>query len=271
MASRDIVRALQDLTDLDWNERATSSGTAGTYLKARTGTGSRLLYYKLPRYNGVVIDGYECVNELVASRLMDALGVNHLAYRLIHAKALIDGIEYETWLNSSRNFRKVGERKLSLGAFFDLYKNPGESPFELCRRFGWQEDIARMMLVDYLMANRDRHASNIEVLAAPDGSFRIAPVFDTGFSLLAPLAADLERIEAFDPLADVATTNFVGSRSLEENLRTVAPVEGIQDLDEVRIAELFDGLEGILPDAVLSKMREIIQRRWERYEEIRVD
>ena len=271
MASRDIVRALQDLTDLDWNERASSSGTAGTYLKACTGSGSRLLYYKLPRYNGVVIDGYECVNELVASRLMDALGVNHLAYRLIHAKVLIDGIEYETWLNSSRNFRKVGERKLSLGAFFDLYKNSGESPFELCRRFGWQEDLARMMLVDYLVANRDRHASNIEVLAAPDGSFRIAPVFDTGFSLLAPLAADLERIAVFDPLADVATTNFVGSRSLEENLRTIAPVEGIQDLDEVRIAELFDGLEGILPDAVLSKMREIIQRRWERYEEIRAD
>ena len=127
------------------------------------------------------------------------------------------------------------------------------------------------MLVDYLVANRDRHASNIEVLAAPDGSFRIAPVFDTGFSLLAPLAANLERIAAFDPLADVATTNFVGSRSLEENLRTIAPVEGIQDLDEVRIAELFDGLEGILSDAVLSKMREIIQRRWERYEEIRAD
>ena len=86
MASRDIVRAIQDLTGLDWNERASSSGTAGTYLKARTGSGSRLIYYKLPRYNGVVIDGYECVNELLASRLMDALGIEHLAYRLIHAK-----------------------------------------------------------------------------------------------------------------------------------------------------------------------------------------
>ena len=112
MASRDIVRAIQDLTGLDWNERASSSGTAGTYLKARTGSGSRLIYYKLPRYNGVVIDGYECVNELLASRLMDALGIEHLAYRLIHAKVLIDGAEYETWLYSSRKFRKVGERKL---------------------------------------------------------------------------------------------------------------------------------------------------------------
>ena len=165
----------------------------------------------------------------------------------------------------------MGERKLSLGAFFDLYKNPGESPMELCRRFGWQEDIARMMLVDYLMANRDRHASNIEVLAAPDGSFRIAPIFDTGFSLLAPLAGDLERIAAFDPLADVATTNFLGSHSLEENLKAVVLVEGVEDLDEARIAELFDGLEGILPSAALLKMREIIQRRWARYEEIRAD
>ena len=271
MASRDIVRSLQDLTNLDWNERVSSSGTAGTYLKARTGSGSRLIYYKLPCYNGVVIDGYEWVNELLASRLMDALGVNHLAYRLIHAKVLIDGVGYETWLNSSRNFRKVGERKLSLGAFFDLYKNPGESPIELCRRFGWQEDIARMMLVDYLMANRDRHASNIEVLAAPDGSFRIAPVFDTGLSLLAPLAGDLERIAAFDPLADGAPTNFLGSRSLEENLKTVVPVEGVEDLDEARITELFVGLEGMLPGVALLKMREIIQRRWARYEEIRAD
>ena len=51
-----------------------SSGIAGMYLKARTGSGSKLFYYKLPRYNGVVIDGYECVNELMASRLMDVLG-----------------------------------------------------------------------------------------------------------------------------------------------------------------------------------------------------
>lgn len=51
-----------------------SSGIAGMYLKARTGSGSKLFYYKLPRYNGMVIDGYECVNELMASRLMDVLG-----------------------------------------------------------------------------------------------------------------------------------------------------------------------------------------------------
>ena len=51
-----------------------SSGIAGMYLKARTGSGSKLFYYKLPRYNGVVIDGYECVNVLMASRLMDVLG-----------------------------------------------------------------------------------------------------------------------------------------------------------------------------------------------------
>lgn len=59
-----------------------SSGIAGMYLKARTGSGSKLFYYKLPRYNGVVIDGYECVNELVASRLMDVLGALRALPRL---------------------------------------------------------------------------------------------------------------------------------------------------------------------------------------------
>ena len=47
MRSYDIVQKEQDLTALEWGERVNSSGTAGTYLKARTGQGARAIYYKL--------------------------------------------------------------------------------------------------------------------------------------------------------------------------------------------------------------------------------
>lgn len=269
MAQRDLVRKLQDLTSLSWNERASSSGTAGTYLKARTGKGSRMLYYKLSRYNGVRIDGHECANELIASRLMEILGIEHLPYRLVHARVRIAGEEHETWLNTSRNFRKPGERKLGLGTYFELYRNDGETPLEFCERSGWERHIHRMMVVDYLLANRDRHASNVEVLVSRDGSCRLAPIFDSGLSLLAPFAENEERALAFDPLAPVATTNFVGSSSLEENLELATQVPGIGTLCEDDRPTLLSGLEDVLPQTYLDKIWDIIWKRWQRYADLR--
>ena len=179
MRSYDIVQKEQDLTALEWSERVNSTGTAGTYLKARVGQGARAIYYKLPRYNGIEFDGHECINELVAARLMRLLEIEHLEYRLIHACVVVDGREREVWLNSSKNFRKPRERKLSLSAYVSLYGEQGASPYEVCRAHGWEEQIKQMMLVDYLIANRDRHGSNIEVILSADGSARLAPFSTT--------------------------------------------------------------------------------------------
>lgn len=261
----DVVRTLQDYRAIKWSERASSSGTAGTYLKARVGERTRARYLKLSRYTGVEIDGSECVNEIVASRLMRLLGVEHLEYRLIHALVSVDGAEFETWLNSSKNFRRRGEQKIGLGTYFGLYRREDEDPFAFCVRLGWEERIAQMMLVDYLIANRDRHASNIEVIIVPTGETRLAPVFDNGMSLLAPYGADLERIAAFDPLADVATTNFVGARSLEENVRA-HPWRPARPLCETDRAYLLAGLEAAAPAVLLDKIWEIIWKRWCWYE-----
>ena len=265
----DIVRKLQDLRSLTWSERASSSGTAGTYLKARTGTGGRTTYYKLSRFNGLRIDGHECANELIASRLMETLGIEHLSYRLIHATVLIDGTEHETWLNASRNFRVAGERKLGLGAYYELYRRGKETPYEFCLRMGWENKVKQTMLVDYLMANRDRHSSNIEVLVGKDGNARLAPVFDTGMSLVAPLADDEQRVAAFDPMASVGTTNFVGSHSLEKNLELAANVRGIGDLTQGDVRRLLVGLEDVLSETHHKRIEDIIWRRWRHFEDIR--
>lgn len=265
MRSYDIVRTEQDLTNLTWSERANSSGTAGTYLKARTGDGTRALFYKLPRFNGVEFDGHECINELIASRLMTLLDIEHLNYRLIHARITLDGNGYSVWLNSSKNFRRKRERKLGLGTFVDLYGKQGESSYELCRRFGWEAQIKRMQLVDYLIANRDRHASNVEVVIGADGHPRLAPIFDNGLSFVAPLAGDDEAIAAFDPLKRVATMNYIGSRSLEENIQSAAPVEGIIPLSADAREHLLAGLQDVASPVLLDKIWEIIWARWNWY------
>lgn len=53
---------------------------------------------------------------------------------------------------------------MAFDLFYDLEKQGNESPLEFAGRFGWEQYIYRMILVDYLVANRDRHGSNIEVL-----------------------------------------------------------------------------------------------------------
>lgn len=268
MRCYDVVKKLQDRRDITWSERANSSGTAGTYLKARTGTGARAQYLKLPRYNGVRFDGSECINEVIASRLMRLLGIEHVDFRLIHALVKVDGMEHEVWLNASKNFRASGERKMALGTYYELHRQEGETPWAFCERSGWSKRIAQMMLVDFLIANRDRHGSNIEVIAGRNGDVRLAPIFDSGLSLLAPYGEDEERIAAFEPLCDVMTTNFLVERSLEANVRRVAPVAVARPLNHGDRDVLLAGLEDAASPVLLDAIWNVIWSRWRWYEEV---
>lgn len=268
---RDVTKTLQDLRHLDWTERATTSGTAGCFLKARETVGAGTWYYKLSCYDSYRgIYGHECVNEIVASRLMGILGVEHLKYRLVHGLVSIDGVQHETWLSRSKSFRQPGERKMALDTFYDLHKEAGESPLEFCERLGWGPAVQRIMLVDYLIANRDRHGANIEVLQDQQGSRRLAPVFDSGLSLVFSCYGDEDRVRAFDPLDDVQANNFLGTRSLEENVqRFVDPSLRIGALEERHQAVLLRSLEDVLPGAHREKIWQTIWKRWQRFEDIR--
>ncbi|WP_139651725.1 type II toxin-antitoxin system HipA family toxin [Raoultibacter phocaeensis] len=264
----DVTKKLQDLRHLDWTERGATSGTAGSFLKAREVSGGGTWYYKLSCYDSYRgVYGHECVNEVVASRLMGILGIDHVAYRLVHASVSVDGCEFETWLNRSRSFRKPKEQKLALDTFFDLYKLPGESPLDLCERFGWLEQVQKIMLVDYLIANRDRHGANIEVLRNVNGGFRLAPVFDSGLSFVFSCYDDEARAGAFDPLKDVNANNYLGTRSLEENVRRFVthPIR-VHPIEYRHRNELFGGLDGVLSAAHFEKMWEIVWERWCIYE-----
>ena len=67
--------------------------------------------------------------------------------------------------------------------FYQLERNDGESPLEFCVRQGWGESIYQMLVVDYLILNRDRHGANIEVLRdTKRKTLRLAPIFDHGLS-----------------------------------------------------------------------------------------
>ena len=267
---KDVILEKQDLSYLSWTRIRNSSGTAGSFLKSYSDLGETKTYYKLSHYDAYKgILGHECVNELIADRLLTILGVEHLHYQLIHADVLIDEQRYETYLCASTDFKKRGEGKIALDAFYQLERNEGERPLDFCIRNGWSEYIWKMLVVDFLILNRDRHGANIEVLRnSKEKTIRLAPLFDHGISLLFNCRND-DDIRAVDVMEDRLVQCFVGSNSAMENLRLI-PAGKCPRLNPLRASSremLFADLEGVLSQAHLDQIWEMLWRRWSAYED----
>lgn len=266
-----LVKELQDLSYLSWAKIRNSSGTAGSFLKAYSDFGPRKLYYKLSNYNAAEgIVGHESVNEIIVDRLLTILGVPHLEYSLIHASVVIDDKTCETYACMSEDFKENGESKIALDAYYQAERKTGESLLEFCIRNGWEEYIYQMLVVDYLILNRDRHGANIEVLRNKrKKTLRLAPLFDHGLSLVFSCMKP-EALEQADVLSDVRVQCCVGSNSAFENLslipRDKRPV--FNPLHESDETVLMEGLEEVLPEAWRKKIWEMIWKRWQVYEGI---
>lgn len=270
MRYADLTKTEQDLTDLSWHMSAATPDTSGSFPKATRGSGSATVYYKASCYdacNGIF--GHDCVNELIAARLMDVLGVPHVRYSLVHARIELGGKEFSTWVNASKSYRHSNEAKQSFSQFFAQYATPSETPLQLYERLGWGTQARQMLLVDYLIINQDRHGANVEVLTLPDGSRRLAPVFDCGNSFVFSCYDVEDAIRSFDPLVDAIGVNFIGSKRLSSNLDIIPAPNGFVDtlLPEHR-ETIFRGLSDILPDYHLNKIWDIVWQRWCTYAHI---
>lgn len=270
---QDIICELQDMKHLDWAARKMSPGTPGCFLKAYEEERGRRLYYKLSNYDSYRgVFGHECVNELIVSRVMDVLGIPHVAYKLIHAQIIIDGKEQETWISVSENSRMRNEEKMAYDLYYDLQKEGNESPLEFAIRNGWGLYMYQMFCIDYLIANRDRHGSNLEVLRNDeDDSVRMAPLFDQGVSLLFSTYGDEKLLENADVMKDFPVNNYIGAKSLEYNLSLIPDGYDLK-INKLRKTDkkyIFYGLEKVLSEKHIDKIWEMIWNRWCYFEQVR--
>ncbi len=266
---KQVILEKQDLRWLSWTKIRNSSGTAGSFLKAYSDLGGKRVYYKLSNYDSVDgITGHECINEIIVDRLLTILGIEHLSYQLIYADILIDDIPYTTWLCASDDFKKYGESKLALDDYYQVERLPQEKPLDFCIRKGWKEYIYQMLIVDYLILNRDRHGANIEVLRnSKNKTIRLAPLFDHGLSLLFS-CHNLDEIDKVDVLEDKPVQCFVGSKSALENLKLIDEYPKLNPLHEDDKKILFEDLDSALDKRWLDKIWEMIWQRWCIYEDI---
>lgn len=267
----DLIKEIQDLKYLNWADVKLSPGTSGSFLKAYEEVKGERFYYKLSNYDSYRgVFGHESVNELIASRLLDILDVRHLQYQLIHAIIQIDGQAIETYINKSANFRKSNERKIAFDTYYDLHRKQNENPLDFAIRMGWEEYIYRMMMFDYLICNRDRHGANIELLVDEKDNVRPAPLFDHGVSLLFSCYDSQNSIQRFDVMEDRVVQNFIGSKSLEYNLQLLPKNKNVfkRELREKDKEKLLKDLDGILSAEHLTRIWDMIWKRWNRYVQV---
>ena len=265
-----IIHELQDMKYLEWSLIRASSGTAGSFLKASDDLEKPKKYYKLSNYdtvNGIV--GHESVNEIIVDRLLNILNIEHLHYDLIHAEIELRGRKEETYLCASEDFKKPGENKIALDAYYEAECHEEENPLEFCIRNGWDQYIYEMLVIDFLILNRDRHGANIEVLRnSKKKTLRLAPVFDHGLSLLFNCNSEA-AVKNFDVMADKSVQCFVGSNSVQQNLNLI-PHEKLPCLSPLKLShktEILDGLDNIIPDYLREKIWDMIWQRWLYYED----
>lgn len=265
-----IILEKQDLTYLKWSHIRSSSGTAGTFLKATSTLGEAKTYYKLSNFDPVKgVIGHECINEIIVDRLLTILGIEHLEYELINADIEIEGNLYNTYLCASKDFKNPGESKVALDDYYRINAEHGESHYEFCKRMGWQKYIDTMLVIDYLILNRDRHGANIEILRDSRAhTLRPAPLFDHGVSLLYPCKSD-EEADNFDILADKPCNNFIGSFSCRENLELIGKNKPINHkFTKADKTALFADLENILSPVYIEKIWKMITERYKTYEKL---
>lgn len=264
-----LIKEKQDLTYLSWSVYRTSSGTAGSFLKAYSELGGKKLYYKLSNFDkaqGVI--GHECVNELIVDRLLTVLGVPHLSYQLIRADVVVDGKKHDVYLCVSEDFKGKRESKIALDAYKEKEAQPGESALDFCIRMGWEAYIYQMLVVDYLILNRDRHGANIEVLRnSGKKTIHLAPLFDHGLSLLCRCMND-NQVEAFDVMEDKRCNNYIGSQSTWDNLKLIPALKMpvLNPLSENDREIVMEGLDDVISPILQNKIWDMIWKRWSAYE-----
>ena len=270
--STKLIHKKQDLTYLTWSLIRSSSGTAGSFLKATDDLQKPKIYYKLSNYdviNGVV--GHECVNELIVDRLLNILGVEHLHYDLLHADINVNGKIVDTYICASEDFKRNGENKMALDALYQAERLEGETPLEFCIRNGWEDFVYKMLVVDFLILNRDRHGANIEVLRdSKTKKVRLAPIFDHGLSLLFNSHTE-KAVDDFDVMKDRPVQCFVGSYSVQQNLLLI-PKNNMPVLNKLKKEHknvLLEGLDGIISSCLQEKIWNMIWQRWLYYETLR--
>ncbi len=187
-------------------------------------------------------------NEVIASKIMERLGIDHVSYGIIWNEnepfsVCENFVTKDTELISAHRILKLRSK--------ENHENEYLHYVNICREIGIKDIVTALdeiIIIDYLIANEDRHFNNFGLLRNADTLEWIgaAPIFDSGTSLWYNVS------EKNIPYADVKCKPF--KKTHGEQLRLVS------DLKRFDFSKL-NGIEDEIMKILLSeKSRNFIDK-----------
>ncbi|MFR3251339.1 MAG: excisionase [Eisenbergiella sp.] len=174
----------------------------------------------------------EPYNEVIASRIMERLGIPHVRYEL----RMLDGLPYSI----CEDFITPDTEYIPAWYLMHTFRKPNHISLfthymECCRTLGLKDagrSVSQQITIDYLLVNEDRHQGNFGAVRRADTLEYIgaAPVFDTGSSLWFETPTPLIRATSKSGCKPFKTTH-------EEQLKLVTDFSW---LDEKQLSGLGD-------------------------------
>ena len=132
--------------------------------------------------------GFEPYAELIASKVLDILEIDHIAYRLEPKE---DFSEVNVYGDDVKHVSVCDEYEesmqgqvITLWEFLDAITEVKKGDYwQAAIKFINLDELKILLVLDAYLSNRDRHLSNIEVVFKDDGSYKLVRGFDFGASL----------------------------------------------------------------------------------------
>lgn len=228
--------------------------------------------------------GYEGLSEYVVSRLLLHSSLEEKEFIIYDTEE----IKYKkiSYLGCcSNNFLPEGWKLITLERLFQSFYNVGlnKSIYEIdgvknrieflveqteritgLKKFG--NYISKLITIDALFLNEDRHTHNIAVLVDDIDEFHYCPIFDNGASLLSDTTMDYPmNTEVPILISEVKSRTFCND--FEEQLEAVEELYGqnvkfqftVKDIEDILAQECY------YPEAVKSRVKEIVLEQKRKY------
>nr|WP_319489294.1 excisionase [uncultured Caproiciproducens sp.] len=221
-----------------------------------------------------IIDGKRCLikggsgatqqepyNEVMAGKIMDRLGIPHVPYTLL--------TEDEYPYSVCEDFITPQTELISAWYVMQMEKKPNhvsiyQHYLDCCEKLGisgMKEALDRMMVLDYLIVNEDRHQNNFGVVRNAEtlAYLGAAPIFDSGTSLWFD-----KPISMIGSKAKLSCKPFKNNH--EEQIKLVSSFDwlnlnSLYDIDE-ELRELMRGsvfIDSARCDALCFALRERVE------------
>lgn len=257
---------IKDMTHINWDKSIGSGlGSMGCYYKTKIVENGTTYYYKLSSFDSQRgFYGHESVNEVIISRLCKILGIPCAEYKLVKIKVKIRNKEYVTFACKSKSYKFAEDTSISFEDYYEL-NSVNENIIQFINTMNMDYNISTILILDFIIINRDRHGANIEILKNKNGE-RFAPLFDNGLSFCCSITQDLidykQRLKDFNTFTDTPVNNYIGSRSLLQNLNLIEHPVFLNKLTKNHKRNIFFNLSEAIPKEYIDKIWEIIVYRY---------